>query len=328
MRLSSIISDNMVIQAEKPFRIFGYGKGKISLSLCEVVYRAEFEEDEWVWELPKQKYGGPYDIMLDLDGEEKVIKNVAFGDVLLLAGQSNIEFKISDERNTSYTPCDERIRFFSSCMMAVDTADTVREWHICREGEVGAWSAIGLHTAVDYRKKKDVFVGLVGCFRGTSAIRSWLPQRTLDEKVFIPLELRHKDYLTPSGVNKDSYLYERSFLPISKFNFSCVIWYQGESDTTVEESRVYTELLRRLIVAWREDLCDENLKFIVIEICDFDPRDDDGWHMIQKCQRDIVNVISGVSVVTSKDVCEHTAIHPANKEKLAQKIAQALLSDF
>ena len=35
-------------------------------------------------------------------------------------------------------------------------------------------------------------------------------------------------------------------------------------------------------------------------------------------------VLESVAVFLSKDVCEHTAIHPSNKEKLAKKISRVL----
>ena len=104
-----------------------------------------------------------------------------------------------------------------------------------------------------------------------------------------------------------------------------IIWYQGESNTTIPESKVYTELLIRLISSWREDLKDIELPFIVVEICDFDGRNDDGWRAIQYCQQEIVNYCKNVKTVTSKDVCESENIHPANKEKLAEKISTALM---
>ena len=61
-----------------------------------------------------------------------------------------------------------------------------------------------------------------------------------------------------------------------------------------------------------------------MEICDCDSRNDDGWRAIQQCQQDVVKIVKNVTTVTSKDVCEHFDIHPANKEKLARKIARVL----
>ena len=121
-------------------------------------------------------------------------------------------------------------------------------------------------------------------------------------------------------------MYKKSFLPITPYSFSRVIWYQGESDTSVAEGEVYTKLLARLIEAWREDLKDSELPFTVIEICDYNSRKDEGWRVIQHCQQEIVNVSDNVTVVTSKDVCDASSIHPSNKEALAKKVAESLFA--
>ena len=324
MRLATVFSDNMVLQAEKPLRIFGFGAGDISLRLNGAMYESSFSGDKWVWELPSQPYGGPYDMTVVMNGVEKIIKNVAFGDVFLCSGPSNMGFTISEEVGAAPAVKDEKIRYYLSNMSSRDTEDTVRNWGVCLGDNVSAWSALGLQIAENHRKKRDVYIGILACYRGCAAMRSWLPERKLDGSIFVPLELRHRDYRAVVEANNDSYLYTHNFSPIVPLSFKSVVWYQGESDTTLAEAEVYTEMLARMIDAWREDLMDSNLPFVVIEICDFDPRDDEAWHKIQACQREVAGIRKNVTVVTSKDVCEHTAIHPANKEKLAAKVAAVI----
>lgn len=327
MKLASIFRDNMVFQAEKPVRFFGTGSGKLEIALKGNTYTQTFSGDTWVMELPAQPYGGVFDITVRLQGESVELKNVAFGDVFLCAGQSNMQFTIRDEKGASTVKTDEKIRYFSSDRMeehdAVKTADG---WLLCKENGVCGWSALGTHIAVEYRKKKDVFVGIIGCFQGASAIRSWIPERELNESVYLPLNELHSDYVHPvfSVWNGDSRLYQHTFLPVVPFVVKGVVWYQGESDTTVAEGTVYTQLLAGLIKAWREDLKDADLPFVVVEICDFDARNDDGWRAIQQCQQAVSKLVKNVTTVTSKDVCEHFDIHPANKEELARKIARVL----
>ena len=327
MKLASIFRDNMVFQAEKPLQFFGTGEGKVEIILKGSVYTQSFSGDSWVMELPAQPYGGVFDITIRLQDESILLKNVAFGDVFLCSGQSNMQFAIKEEKGASAVKTDEKIRYF--CSDRLEEHNTVKNtdgWLLCKENTLGGWSALGTHIAVEYRKKKDIFVGIIGCFQGASAIRSWIPERELNEDVYVPLEERHLDYTHQfySTWNGDSQLYKAAFLTIVPFAVKGVIWYQGESDTTVAEGKVYTQLLANLIKAWREDLKDENLPFVVVEICDYDHRNDDGWRAIQKCQQDVSKLVKNVYTVTSKDVCEHFNIHPANKEKLAQKIVRVL----
>ncbi|MBQ8885175.1 MAG: hypothetical protein IJY62_02225 [Clostridia bacterium] len=323
MELAEIFTDNMVFQANKPLRFWGRGSGNISVTLHDKTYKKECLEGKWVMELPSQSYGGPFDILLELQGEKTVLKNIAFGDVFLCAGQSNMQFTIAEEKGACTIMDNNRIRYFVSDRIEQYTGQKSADgWKICKNEEVGTWSALALHIAENYQKKKNVFVGIVGCFQGASVIRSWIPEKYLDESVYISMEERHIDSIKPkySAWNSDSILYKKTFLPITPFSFKSVIWYQGESNTTVAESRVYTSLLSKLIFSWREALRDEELSFVIVEICDFDERNDEGWRSIQRCQKTVGKIVPNVIIVTSKDVCEHNHIHPQNKERLAEKI--------
>ncbi|MBQ7370232.1 MAG: hypothetical protein IJW58_04570 [Clostridia bacterium] len=323
MQLANIFCDNMVFQAEKPIRFFGEGRGTVEITLKNNTYKESFFGDTWEMELPPQPYGGVFEILVRLQEERIVLKNVAFGDVFLCAGQSNMQFSIGEETGATEESDDGNIRYIVSSGMQKARSSG---WMICKEGEVSSWSALGLHIAQYYRKKKDVYVGIIGCFQGASVIRSWLPNRALDQDVYLPMEERHADnWHEEYGLwNGDSFLYEKKFLPIIPYSMKGIIWYQGESDTTISEGKIYTELLTRLITSWREDLKDLELPFVVIEICDFDGRNDEGWKVIQDCQQKIVDCCKNVKTVTSKDVCESANIHPANKEKLAEKVSAVL----
>ena len=306
------------MQAGKPLHVFGTGKGNISLTLAGGVYHATMVEEDWVWTLPAQPYGGPTDVEFDLNGRRVVLKNVVFGDVFLCAGQSNMRFAVKEEIGSSPVQDDDKIRHYESL------PNESGEWQLCQAGRVDEWSALGLHIAQNYRKTRDVYVGIVVCAKGASVIRSWMPQRALTQDVFVPIELRHEDYFAYPDWNDDSFLYKQRFCPIAPISAKGAVWYQGESDTSPMQSKVYTALLQRLIGTWREDLMQPELPFVVVEICDFDECDNEAWHAVQRCQQEVGRTTPYVQVVASKDVCEHDKIHPANKELLAQRIAATL----
>ena len=327
MNLAKIFTDNMVFQANLPIRIFGEGEGAIAVTLGGNTHSQSFVGDSWLIELPPMDYGGPYEIKIYLNGEEKKLSNVYFGDVLLCTGQSNMQFKYCDEVSEKDEVDNPLIRYYvSDKVQAHDGIKSADGWLTLRRGEVGLWSALALHIAEEYQARHGVAVGIVGCFQGASVIRSWLPREMLDDDVYLPIELRHQDSRLEKYAewNVDSILYERTFLPIAPFAFKSVIWYQGESNTTVEEGSVYPEMLTRLIKTWRRHLMLPELPVVLVEICDYDGRADEGWRTIQRCQGEVARTVPGVTLVTSKDVCEHVHIHPENKEHLAEKIVAAL----
>ena len=111
--LNPIFANGMVMQAGKPARIFGTGNGAVSVELLGQT-RSAVANGEWLIEFEPQAYGGPYEMTVCLDGEKKIINDVWFGDVYLLSGQSNMQFKMH-ERNepTDVYEGNELVRLFT-----------------------------------------------------------------------------------------------------------------------------------------------------------------------------------------------------------------------
>ena len=61
----------------------------------------------------------------------------------------------------------------------------------------------------------------------------------------------------------------------------------------------------------------------VVQIADFDGRNNDYWHRIQKVQAEIEYKEKHVKTVVSRDICESDDIHPKKKYELAMRIADA-----
>ena len=66
------------------------------------------------------------------------------------------------------------------------------------------------------------------------------------------------------------------------------------------------------------------MPFAVVQIADFDGRNNVYWHRIQKAQEEISQTEANVSTVISRDVCETSDIHPKKKYALAMRIVQAI----
>lgn len=331
MKLNQIFTSNMVFQANKPVRIFGEGAGTIAVEFEGVTVTEDVGEDKWVIELPAFDYGGPYEMHITLNGEKNVLSNVYVGDVYLLAGQSNIEYSV----NASSYPnelCEDYplARCFMQDRLVVSpNLKSADGWLECEKETAKYWSAIGYHFALKLSKVKNIAVGLVFCYKGASVIESWIPKETAEKPEYcIPYEERYLCRSTEkdSPHNFSGALYEATQQKIAPFSFAAVIWYQGESNTGYGDYKIYEGLLKELIVQWRKDFIDERLPFVVIEIADFDDRNDEGWQKIQEIQRTISEKVENVISVKSADVCESFDIHPPTKTALAERIADIFLS--
>ena len=111
MRVSPIFSDNMVLQAHTPVRIFGSCDAgeSITVTLPELsVSAAAFVNGErWEAVLPPMEYADCVTVSVSSGTETKVFRNVAIGEVWLAGGQSNMEFELHSDKNG--------IRELSSC---------------------------------------------------------------------------------------------------------------------------------------------------------------------------------------------------------------------
>ena len=103
-----------------------------------------------------------------------------------------------------------------------------------------------------------------------------------------------------------------------------VLWYQGESNASVNEADIYLNMLNALIGAWRRDFKNEELLFVIIQLADHLDRKGYAWEKIQSEQLRAPDVIPNTFCVVCRDVCDNIDIHPKEKDILSQRIVNVL----
>lgn len=324
MELNSIFTSDMVLQGNKPIRFFGSGKGTAKINFLGIEQTCVAENDEgWSCEFPSMPYGGPYSAIISLNGEETTLQNIYIGEVLLLSGQSNMEFQIMNCKNEpqDLVP-DPNLRYY----MAVENFG---KWQVCDPEVLQTWSSVGYHTARKLSIELKVKVGLVGCFQGASIIESWISEEVFreHEEFQLPLEDKCIDHVNPdyAAFNGTGFLYETRVKRVAPFSVGTVLWYQGESDSSVKEAAIYDKEVAVMIDLWRRTFLDSELKFVVIQIADYLMRDDAGWKGIQAAQERVFQAVENTRLVKSADLCEKDDIHPPTKAPLGNRIAKAIL---
>ncbi|MBQ8393000.1 MAG: hypothetical protein IJX51_04425 [Clostridia bacterium] len=328
MKLNQLFTSHMVLPANREIRVFGEGEGKISVVFNCAEASCVSSGGEWCVTLPCMEYGGPYEMEITMNGEKIVLEDIYIGEVYIFAGQSNMQFKI---RESSYPKekwvSNNNIRLFNT--LRVEEGEYFlpsHGWVVADADTVGYWPAIQYHTATEL-SKKGIAVGAISCFQGASVIESWVPKGAFESAgINIPIGERHKDHVDEwfGRWNGDGQLYDFTFKKIAPYSVSGVVWYQGESDTSVTEGKVYATELCELIKVWRRDLKDEKLPFVIIQIADYDERNDEGWHLVQKAQLDVENMLDGVTTVICRDICESDNIHPPTKDILSKRVKDAI----
>ena len=323
VRLNSIFGSNMVLQALAPVRFFGDGCGKVAVTLDGV--RKEAEADgEWLVEFEPFDYGGPYDITVELDGAFIVLRDVYFGDVILLGGQSNMQFKLyeSSESKENYR-ANEDVRLYTVDRMETGERFSSRDgWAPLSLENAPYFSAIGYYVAQGLASKNRK-IGLIACYQGASVIQSWMPR----DVALVPefeIENRFADHVWYPIWNDDGVLWENMMEKILPFAFNTVLWYQGESNASVNEADIYMDMLKAMILGWRRYFKNDNMRFIVIQLADHLDRAGYAWEKIQSEQLRAQDEIPLVKTVICRDVCDNIDIHPREKDVLSQRIVALL----
>lgn len=326
-QLNPLFRSHAVFAANKPIRIFGEGKGTVTLTFAGQTRTVE-ADGPWVAEFPPMAYGGPYDLTVSDGGETFAAEDLFVGEVFLMAGQSNMQFKLKDSNfpGEKYAS-NPAVRLFVAPRLEEGEPYTPADgWILSAPDSIPNWSAIAYHVGHRWAEK-GIAVGLIGCYQGASVIESWLPEGTLDA---LGVRISEGGLCADHSVNRykewnsDGALYRRSLGTLLPYALSAVVWYQGESNWYPEESRYYKKELAEMIRVWRKDFADEALPFAIIQIADYANRLGEGWSNIQKAQWEIQSEVSAVKTVISADVSETDDIHPPTKHVLSARVADAL----
>lgn len=328
MRLNPLFSDNMVLAAGKPIRVFGSGDGEAIVRLDGREACTQSTNGSWIIEMPGIiERGKAYEMEIVLNGKSRTVYNVRIGEVWFMSGQSNIQFKLKDESGYPGNAADDADIIYFNCKRpgSPDRFGPKNGWVVAAKDRVGDWSAVGWLFARERKIRSGLPIGIVCCCQGASTVQAWLPNAVASENRYqIPRAEMHADHFSPKYHWNRPFgqLYESMFRSVVPYSFSGVIWYQGESNTGKGEYRVYPDLLEHLIDIWRSDLRDPVLPFTLVKIADFDLRADDGWRNIQNAIDSLPTHCKGVRVVPSHVLPSETGlIHPPTKCGLARALA-------
>lgn len=223
MKLSPIFSNHMVLQRNKPIKIWGEGSGEITVTLKNQTQTVFAEDGKWTVTLSPEAAGGPFELTVCDLKEKIVLSDVMIGDVWLAAGQSNMECvtflasdgisdaqKIGNNNNIRYftvprrTKKDEEVyRWHFESVLSAD-----KEWEISTEKTALHFSAIGFWFAHLLQKEENVPVGIISCNFGGTRIESWIDYDSIQTEAV--LDYAKKEYTNIlQNFDFDSYIAER-----------------------------------------------------------------------------------------------------------------------
>lgn len=192
LKLPPIFSDHMVLQREKPVAVFGTGTPgeavTVTLSPMQLTAAGLVAPDgSWRVTLPPVQAGTDCTLTVQSADESRVFSDVAFGEVWLAGGQSNMEFMLMQAKGGAEeckVCADSGVRCFQVPRNTFVDAQyhqdmAASHWQTASTDVCGTWSAVAYFAAKELVQKLGVPVGIIGCNYGGSSVSCWLPEEDL-----------------------------------------------------------------------------------------------------------------------------------------------------
>ena len=344
VRLGSPFRDGMVVQRDRPVRVWGWDEPGTAVTVTLAAGRATATagpDGRWSAELPAVP-AGPAGRMVAAGTTTAEVADVLGGEVWFCTGQSNMNFPL--RKSAEWAEIErggpvEGVRFLRAEIDAADApkdfADATEiEWRPADPARVGNNSAVAYHFAVELHRKLGVPVGVIQASYGGTQIEAWLPAAAIGaDPLAGEIRRRHEAYVAANAGEMDqrgiadrvrrdapSAVYNAMVHPFEPFAVRGVVWYQGESNAA--RSDEYAGLFVRLLAAWRDGFDDADLPVVTTQL----PNNERAWAAMREVQRRLAD-LPGVSMAVTIDVGDRDALHPTHKRPVGERLAGVALAD-
>jgi sialate O-acetylesterase len=121
-------------------------------------------------------------------------------------------------------------------------------------------------------------------------------------------------------------LYNGMIAPLGDYGFRGVLWYQGESNSSLAEGERYQAQLGALMADWRRQFATP-LPFLVVQLANYGALAtspvDSGWALTRDAQRRAVAADGNAALAVTIDIGNRDDVHPTNKQEVGRRLARA-----
>lgn len=359
-KLATTLQSNMVLQQNKPLRIWGDAPPGSQLQVktdwtAQVFRDTATAAGEWMIEVPvPPAIPGdytPHSVSITHSKGELLLQNILIGDVWLCSGQSNMDMQLKpflpwllgvdhyqQEIANAFFP---QVRLFDmeTDFSATPRRDGVGHWSVCSPATVADYSAVAYFFARDIFLQKRIPIGVVVSSIGASTAEAWTSRDTLaadpvlQQKYLYPYDTsaRAKETLdatvTFDKVARPTLLYNTMIYPLRHLSLSGILWYQGESNR--RDGALYTRLLSAMLGNWRQLFGQGDLPFYYVQVAPYNWEENNPaafeYAELREAQAALAKQVPNTGMVVTMDIADPTDIHPRNKQEVAYRLAQLAL---
>ena len=352
VRLPKFLASHMVLQRGQP-RLWGWADPGVNLTvslLNTTVFTIADSKGSWTVELPPQKAGAGHVIDIISEADPAIrLEDVAFGDVYLCSGQSNMEMSVGAVFNSSQEIADSinypNLRLFTAARAVSDSPEMDLQskasysWARSGPAAMDASGSFSWYSATCYFYGRDLYRRLDGAIPIGLVTSSWGGQKV--EAFSSPDALAdvtcggtrapepENSYYHPSNVvngeeeetdgPQATQLWNAMIHPFIPMRVAGVVWYQGEANYNDPSS--YSCRFPAMIADWRVKLNLPNLTFLYVQLAAFERLDYTGIRAAQ----DAALQLPRVGRATASDLGDPTSpigpVHPRCKQEIGQRLS-------
>lgn len=363
LAVAPVFGDHMVLQHGIQLPVWGIAEPG---SVVKVSFGTQSHEThargDGQWRVvinPMEASANPEEMTIASGSAKLKFDDVLVGEVWICAGQSNMQFKLSN--------CKDAETEISAANHPQLRLNTSKGWSACSPASVPSFSAVAYFFGSKLHVKTGMPVGLIARALGGTPVEWWTPKEKLQRVPFAkttmenPSEewLQHEKAMLAwrakvkaegrnaagprpkatgspeEGVLAGIYapekvgsLFAQHLAPIAGYGIRGAIWYQGERNTKsgVENAKAYGPLLVNMIKSWREGWGQGDFPFLAVQLPIFSGGSE-SWAIVQEAQAAAVGLVPNAGYIDIRDQPDD-GLHPKNKKPVGERLADLALEKF
>jgi len=338
IKLSALISDNMVLQQNSEIKIWGkasvFQNIKVRVGWQKAtLHTTTNDEGDWMVTVKTVSAGGPYKIEVSAKKEKIEIKNIQLGEVWFCTGQSNMEMRMGGFSDSpvngmadALLNSNSNVRLFYVKRTVGSTPfDTCSgKWNIGTSETISRFSAVSYYFADILQQKLHVPIGIICASWGGSRVESWMKKEVI--KTFPDAyKQTTSGKIAPNEIASN--IYNGMVAPLVNYKIKGMIWYQGESN--IKNYYDYAALQAAMVKSLRTDFGGYDFPFYYVQIAPYNYSNSkaNGAAKQRESQFKAMSLIPNSGMVCTADIGDENNIHPSEKFTLSKRLALWALSE-
>jgi len=322
----------MVLQQNSEVMLWGWcdpaEKIIIKTNWDTLTYKTTGESSaKWSLKIKTPAAGGPFRITIN---EAIILEDVMIGETWLCSGQSNMERCGDDGLKQSLDEApdanNQNLRFFyipkSTSVFPQENCEG--SWKVCTPEEMKHFSAVGYFFGKKLQQVLNIPIGLINSNWGGTSAEVWAPHQLIENDAGLKAASQ-KMTTNAWWPIIPGYAFNAMIYPITNFEISGVIWYQGENNVGTYSS--YKNLINKMIDSWRKTW-QKDFPFYYVQIAPYAGYlNQNVGALLREAQTNCLSIPKTGMVVISDLVDDLSNVHPVNKIDVASRLANIALTE-